>query len=441
MNPILRALVFTTKKPMSTRCLLSARRVFGVGLLALAVSPARAAEPLDEREATRRVCAAGPGANIARAQRLRGDADVTVAAVLPNPSIVVEHQRSLTGPTERETIIGLSVPLGIGGRRFLLQDAALERQRQALAEAEDTLFESALAFREAYAHAVAEHARVELLSERQALLEALSTTIQGLAKGGEAAGYDLLRQQAQVRLHKCALESARARANALRTSLEAWVDAALSFAPSGVDQDELALRADDKAGSQGLASARVRGLEAGARASVLEARAAARKWVPDLDVFAGYRQLTTGPATGHGLSLALSLPVTFFDHGQGDAARADAEREIALATAATLRREQRVQNESLRALIAGLATALKSAEEASAQAAEVEAKAQKLYAAGEASITELLEAFRGAEESQLAKLALEEEVGAARIQRMRAAGSLLDASLDRACRGAKGRGP
>jgi outer membrane protein TolC len=59
----------------------------------------------------------------------------------------------------------------------------------------------------------------------------------------------------------------------------------------------------------------------------------------------------------------------------------------------------------------------------------------QLYAAGEASITELLEAYRVAEEAQLAELALTEHVALTRLQLMRASGTMFDAELDRHCRG------
>ena len=62
-------------------------------------------------------------------------------------------------------------------------------------------------------------------------------------------------------------------------------------------------------------------------------------------------------------------------------------------------------------------------------------KATQLYAAGEASITELLEAYRVAEEAQLAELALAERLALTRLALMRAAGSMFDADLDRQCRG------
>jgi cobalt-zinc-cadmium efflux system outer membrane protein len=274
---------------------------------------------------------------------------------------------------------------------------------------------------------------VRLLSERQLLLEAFSQTIQGLARGGEVAGYDLLRQQAQSQMHASVVRSAQAHSLSRNKWLEAWVGTPVTFP---LDQAE----AEQRSGAAPLRSAAgVRAFEAASRASSLEARAADRKWLPDLEVFAGYRQLTDGSDTGHGLSLALALPLTLFDHGQGDAARAGAERELALASAGKLRRQQRAEHDATRVLMLGLADALRTAREASTRAVEVETKARALYAAGEAAIAELLETFRMAEEAQLEELALEEELATARIRLMRAAGSMFDASLDHACRDTRGR--
>jgi cobalt-zinc-cadmium efflux system outer membrane protein len=406
---------------------------FAVALGATASRRARAAGGSGEVEATRKLCEAGPAAILARAERLRGEAEVTAAAVLPNPSLVAEHQRTLSGLEERETILGLSVPLGIGGRRFLLQDAASARRDQARADAESVLFESALAFREVYARAVADRARAEVLAEQQTALEELSSTIQGLTKGGEAAGYDLLRQKAQARHHRALLEAARGRALASRSLLEAWLDGEV-FLPSGRDATSpLDARLSGETKTPAL-----RSLEASARASSVEADAARRRWVPDLDVFAGYRAVSAGSDTGHGISLGLTLPLTFFDHGQGEAARAEAERDLALARATSLRREQRAAVKAARLELAALGTALVETEKANSDVSAIQLKAKQLYAAGEATITELLEAYRIAEDVRLARLDVLEDVARARLALMRAAGTMFDPKLDAACRDHRG---
>ncbi|MFL5275729.1 MAG: TolC family protein, partial [Myxococcales bacterium] len=133
-----------------------------------------AGEPLEEIAGTRRVCAGGPGEAVARAQRARGEAGVVASQVLPNPSLRAEHQGTLSNVSNgEETILGVSVLLPIGGRRSLHKEAAQARREKALAEARATLFESALAFREAYAVAATDQAKVEVLAEQQQALERL----------------------------------------------------------------------------------------------------------------------------------------------------------------------------------------------------------------------------------------------------------------------------
>ncbi|WP_437964123.1 TolC family protein [Sorangium sp. So ce260] len=407
-----------------------------------AASSSLAASPLDEVAATRRVCAEGPAAAAARAEWLRGEAAVTAAGVLPNPSLSVQHQRTLSGPAESETVVGLSVPLGLGGQRFVLQDAARALRDQALSEAHATRFDAALAFREAYVAAAVEEARLAVLARQQAALDALSGTVERLARGGESASYDLLRQRTQARVHGRLLASARARTAASRALLEAWTGEEVTLPPEG-----LAKIAGGPAGRAATsaqrgatpAPPRIRGLEAAARARGLEAEAARRRWVPDVEVFAGYRALSgAAQETGHGLSLGLTVPLTLFDHGQGDAARADAEQAVAQAAAAGLKRDSAARARAAAARLGILEAGIAEIERAVAEAAALEGQAGRLYAAGEASIAELLDALRAAEEAQLARIDLMEEIALTRLAWMRATGTMLDATLDHACGDAAG---
>jgi outer membrane protein, heavy metal efflux system len=425
--------VRVAQKPMVHRFSRGVVIVVAAATTMLAKSKAHAAGELGEVEATRHLCQSSPASVIAKAERLRGEALVTDANVWPNPSLVAEHQRTLDGPRDAETIVGLSVPLGIGGRRFLLQDAAVLRRAEIEAEAAATLFEGALVFREIYARAVAQKARARVMEEQQRALDALTTTVRDLERGGEAAGYDVLRQKAQAGRHRALLESARGRAEAFRTLLEAWVEGVSSL-PS---EQALANGPDTRAVGDGKTPTLLR-YEASARASSKEASAARRRWVPELDVFAGYRALSVGTDTSHGISLGLTVPLTFFDHGQGEAARAEAEHSVALARAASTRREQSASVKAARLRIAALTLAVAETEKASADAAVIQTKATALYRAGEATLTELFDAIQLLEETRLSRLDLLEEMGEARIALMRAAGTMFDSSLDRVCRGAKG---
>ena len=67
------------------------------------------------------------------------------------------------------------------------------------------------------------------------------------------------------------------------------------------------------------------------------------------------------------------------------------------------------------------------------EAATLLEQTRQLYAAGEATLTELLEAFRATEEASLAVIDLAEELVLVRLERMAAAGTQLDPALDKAC--------
>ena len=413
--------------------------VLVVASLALS-NTVQAAPVLTEVEGTLHVCRLGADAAIARALRSRGVGEVTAAAVLPNPSLVLQHQRTLTGPTERETIAGVSVPFGVSGRRALLQDAAAARREAVDADADATLFASALAFREAYLAALVDQARADILGEQQAALEASSAQMAVLAKSGEASGYELLRLRVQARLHRGSVESAKARALASRARLEAWIDTEVEL--PDIDVAVLANGGSAEPPPEPApASRRVQGLRAAARASALDVRAARRRWVPDPEVFAGYRTLAQDAGTAHGISLGLTIPLTFLDHGQGQAALAGAEGAALQARADGLSQQERAEAKAARVRLQQLTTHIDDLGRARDDSRELLSQAQRLYSAGEVSITEMLEAFRAAEEARLAELDRVYEIALTRMLVMRASGTLLDPRLDQACTGPAQRKP
>jgi cobalt-zinc-cadmium efflux system outer membrane protein len=431
MRPRNRAAIFsnTTQRSSAT----------AAALLLLAVArPALADVALDETTGAARICGAGPTRAVARALVARAEAESEAAKVLPNPELVVEHERIFTSGGGHETTAGVGVPLGIGGRRSLVREAAGVRRSAARAEASSLLIQQSLEFRERFVEAATGAARVEVLEEQQRALDDLARIIRALSKGGEVAGYDLLRQQTQARAHLRTLSGAKGRAASSRRWLEAWAQSPVRL-PTG-DLAELGGGAGVLAklsGARRSEHPRVRALEASAQAAGLEARAARRRAVPDIGVFLGYRTVTEGSGgsarTGHGLRAGVTVPLTFFDHGQGEAARADAEALVARSTASHFRRDGSARIDALSAQLALLEKSRPDAALTARDANLVRDKAKQLYAAGELSITELLEAFRAAEEAQLARIELAEEIAAARLGLMRALGTQLDPRLDAAC--------
>lgn len=410
----------------------------GFALALLFPLAAKAAAPSQEVSETRSLCRAGVDRKLADATRRRGAATVAASRVLPNPTLVVEHQRTLTGASDRETVLGLSVPLGVSGRRWLLQDVATAREQAAKAEARASLFEAAITFREAYGQAVIDQAHADARHEAQAFLDGLATLVQRLTRGGEAARYDSLRQSSESRSHRRQLEAAVARATSSRVLLEGWLDRELVLS---ADLAELARLAGPPAVNRLSDAPAVLQLMAAAHSEELEARAARRRAVPDLELFAGYRSVSVGPEQGQGFSVSLQLPVTLLDHGQGPAGQAEALRQAFAAQAGQLRQRNRAQLKANLAMLRRLEAAFAESAAASSEASLVREQATRLYSAGEATITELLETHRAAEDAKLSHIDLARDIALSRLALMRAAGSMFDATLDRECRDGTGALP
>jgi len=381
-----------------------------------------------EVELTLRICRSGPAVSTARAERALGAAEVRAIEPLQNPSLLLTHQQTLSGPTDRETVVGAELPFSISGRRGLLRSAARAKQRASDARARADLFEMALDFREAFAFAVVEHERSVVMAQHQQALEELARVLEQLTSRGEAAQYDVGRHRAEGRLHARALASTRVRAEAARRRLALWLDGPIdgplnigALAPTRVVPQQVSQHPE------------IRVLHETSLAAGLESDAAGRRWVPDPQIFAGYRQVASEAGTGHGLSLGLEVPLTFFEHGQGAATRARAEQQLADARAVRLERQFSQELSAAAATLGPLEAALKQAELSVTDTEQLKQNARALYSAGEASITELLDAYRTGESAALDRLQALEELLAARLAVMRAAGKQFDPQLDASC--------
>jgi outer membrane protein, heavy metal efflux system len=398
-----------------------------LGLLLLWASAASGAPPLDQRVLEIKACGLAAERSVARAERALAAAEHAAAGVLPNPRLEAQHLRTLSGATDRETIVGVAVPFVVSGRTGLLREAAGARAHEADATVRARRFEAVVEARKLWTSAVLAQARYEVALRQQRALDDLAKAMAGLARGGEAARYDSLRQEVEARAHRQTVVRFQAQAAASRGALEAWLGQSVSLPAL----DSSGLLSPDARQRPPAEHPNLASLRASARASELSARAARRRAVPDPEIFAGYRQVDVESATGRGVAIGLTLPLVVFDRGQGDAERAQASALRARAQLEVEKRRldaaSRAELERLRVLELGLGAVEQSAK----QAAELRDGARKLYAAGEISITELLDAFRSAESAELARLDTLEQLAVARIELSRATGS----GLQRACEG------
>jgi outer membrane protein TolC len=144
---------------------------------------------------------------------------------------------------------------------------------------------------------------------------------------------------------------------------------------------------------------------------------------------------------GQGFAVSLQLPVTLLDRGQGQAGQAEALQQAFAAQASQLRQRNRAQLKANLAMLQRLEAAFAESAGASSDASLVREQATRLYSAGEATITELLETHRAAEDAKLTHIDLARDIALSRLALMRAAGSMFDSTLDRECRDRTGALP
>jgi outer membrane protein, heavy metal efflux system len=385
---------------------------------------------LGEIEAAIRACS-GATTALARARIHRGEAGVVAAGVLPNPAIMINQNQSLTGPKDRETIVALAVPIALGGAWFLLRDAAGAERQALLLMAGEGSFAVAVEVRERFARASLAQMRLAALREKEEGLGALIGRLSALEAGGEAAAYDVLRLEAEQAEVRVAMRRAASDLAAERAWLATVVDDAVTIEPGAAKRlhDDVTRAHASKNGEHPM----VASLRAQAEAERLRAEAADRRWAPDLEVVVGYRNVGGGMAPiGHGLSLGLTVPLTFFDHGQGEAHRARARAEINEASAVAARQRFTADR---RAAEARGATLADDREDAGAEALAERwvVASQKLYAAGEGSLLDVLEALRARAQARMARLELLERQIDAHVAWMRSAGVLAHPRLEAAC--------
>jgi outer membrane protein TolC len=394
-------------------------------------SPAHA-QGLNEIDATRAFCEQQPEKALAVAYAQKGSARVSASKVLPNPSLSLSHERVFGGAAENETVIGVGVPLGIGGRRFLLQDAAAAWRAHLKIAADAGRIEAALAFRRAFVVASVNQARLGVQQEQQGRFATLIDKLNKLAAAGEGSEHDRLRLQTEADLYAATMVTLDARVAAQRAWLQAMAGAPVALATEPEQWAQRVGPVDARADHPQVAS-----LRAAARAHGLEARAADRRWVPDLDVFAGYRVVAGAGDTGHGFSIGVSFPLTFFDYGQGEVRRAQADRAIATAEVQRIERDNRAGRRAASARASVLEKSAVKLSRALVDADKVRVDTERLYLADEGSLLAVLEAHRHIGALAMVRLDIAAELADARLDIMVVNGRFGERRLDTFCGGSR----
>lgn len=370
------------------------------------------AAPLTEAEVLRQGLARPELGELERARLGDADAEAIEARTWPNPTFEVVHDK--TGAT-RETSWQIAQPVDLSGRRGLRIDAADHRRSAAEAENRARRGERASELRRAF-HAVLRQQEVLRAMEAWAgRFAEIGRVVDRLARAGEASGYDrrrLLREQraAEARLAETRGELDRNRAR-LSALLGQGVDDGvagrlLPGAPAGLDA--LKARLADRPDLSALA----------ARADAADAdNAAARRTFPEVTVGVGGKRVDDGVAREAGALFSVSIPLPIFDRQQARDRRTAAQALAARAELGLARQTAAGELIGLhRQLSQLIAAAKRYRQDAVAPSADLVRIAEAAYRAGESTVLELLDAYKGALEAETTALDLEWKAREARIE-------------------------
>ncbi len=372
--------------------------------------------PLTEAEAVRLGLTRADFADLERGAVQAAEADVLAAGLYPNPTLSYSRETVDGSPDAVEQTWMLEQSFDVSGRRGLHREAASRRVAAVTAGNATRQLQMAAEIRRSFHEVLFRQETIratETWTERFARIEGM---VGKLARAGEASGYDRRRlarerQTAEARLAagRAGLDRAQAFLVALTGAPEARLlkGALLPSAPTPVDT--VLTQLDQRPDLQSLSRR--------AEAADLERRAATRGGIPEVTVGIGPKLVDNGSSQDKGLALSLSIPLPVFDRQQAGQQRAAAE---ALQARAEYRLTKRRAEGELRGLYRqaeGLrVTAADYRRRAVAASPELLRIAEAAYQGGESSLLELLDAYRGALETETTALELEKRARDARIE-------------------------
>jgi outer membrane protein, heavy metal efflux system len=337
---------------------------------------------------------------------------VSAASVRANPTLSIEREEPyLDGDGTPTNYLRLSVPIDLSGRRGLSIEAAEASVRAATSDATRTKLERVVAALRVFDDCARARLDVEVLTASRAALVRAVEIARQRGKTGDASGYEVQRFELELEGHDDELASAQIEHRRARRQL-----AALVGRPGELEAtSNLELPISVPALEPLLARARDRGDLQAARARESSARrrgtAAGRGWIPLPTLTAGAMTADFGDQTGTGYVAGLALTIPIFDRGQGDRARAAAERHLAEAEARYLDQQIPAAVQIAHAtLVARVDQAQRLAAGQLVRLDAILRAAETGFREGKASVVELLDAHRQARTVRLRAIELRHQV-------------------------------
>jgi cobalt-zinc-cadmium efflux system outer membrane protein len=393
------------------------RRSLYVVLCALPLA-AGAQTPVTESEAVRLGLSRAELSDLTRATVEAAEAEVLVAGQIPNPTLSYAREQTRGTPRTAEHALQLSQTFDVAGRRELHREAAVRRAEAAAASASARRAEITAEVRRRFYEALLKQ---ELIRSTQTWVERfmrIEAIVHKRLRTGEASGYDHRRlsreresAQARLAVEAAELDRARARLAALIGNPDPPVSAVSGvLLPPEPEPITTALARLEQRPD-------FRALLGRAEAAELEGRAARPGQLPDLTVGIGPKWIDNGVTRENGVMLSFAIPLPIYERGQ-------AARKRAAAEALGLRADYRLARDRAEGELRGLhqqmqrllATARAFRARVTATTPELLRIAESAYQGGESTILELLDAYRGALDSEVTALDLEWKAREARIE-------------------------
>lgn len=407
-------------------------RVVGLAILtSAAIGVAQPAEPppaqpgLTEHDAVAAAINRAPLRDViegtAEIERGRG----LIARAYPNPEVSYAREQTFGAGGTADNYLSVSQTVDLGRRRNLRGVASERRADAARLEGEGTKLGIAAETRIRFHEVLYRQQRVAALERWVAHVADALSVVARREKRGDAAAYERKRLEREQTLAGGRLATEQAELEHDRTRLRAITGVASTSTVTGI-----LLPPDDMPGSdalrrRGASRPEFRALDLIVDATYIERRAAARWWVPDLRLELGLKAVSIdagGRSDGYIAGLSFALPL--WDRSRGDIVTALGEARTARGRHALLDEELTSQLEGMRAAALHLRE-VATAFEKTARSTDLVKLTTRGYEAGELTVLELLDAYRGEVEDEITALDMELAARRARIELDRLTGAPL----------------
>jgi outer membrane protein, heavy metal efflux system len=368
------------------------------------------ASPLDESDAVSRALRRAAVVESFAAQVDIQEGQRRVVGAYPNPEIAYMREQTFGSAGTSEDYLSLSQTIDLGNRRGLRDEAVAARAGAVRQEAEGQRHELAAETRRRFYRVLHEQERVKSLEGWTARIDESLLVVSRREASGDAATYDrrrLEREQAvaagRLQTERANLEGARARLAAMVGEAAPGIVVTGILLPDGEPLELSTLQAEAKTRPERVA------LERHMDAASRERQAAARWWLPDLRLEAGWKGVDLGNQGGRtdGFLFGASLALPLWDQSSGQALVADGEARLARSRRDLFEAEIEGELSGARAEAVQLRrAAAEFRQRTEAASGDLVRIAAAGYGGGELGLLELLDAYRGAADDALMALDL-----------------------------------